>query len=337
MSQDEFIVGFQKAINKSMSYGVKFAHRKINNGMDDYCESTGIAKWATDKGYTNFDPHSLAQCMLMNPGNDLKLNVDVGGDGVLVPVTIPAKYLGLAKYERTYNALELSLERPFDGKWGLQGSYTYSKSKGTAEGYVQSNLDQADAGVTQDFDFGSFTNGANGYLPNDRTHVFKLFGNYSINDNFRLGMNASVASGRPTSCIGFVPETVPDYLGPDGTTTGGSGSYNSASSYYCLNSQGVTTLGQRGSEKRTPWTSSLDLSASYTMKLANNNKLTFQIDVFNVFNTSTVLEWNETRDFSRATSINTSIASPGQLNMNYQSPTSFQSPRSARLTGRYEF
>lgn len=182
MSQDEIILGFQKAINKSLSFGVKYVNRKINNGMDDYCSHTGISKWAEDKGYTNFDVGSMASCVLMNPGNDLKLNVDIGGDGKLVPSTIPASYLGLAKYTRTYIALELSLERPFDGKWGLQGSYTYSKSKGTAEGYVQSNLDQDDAGVTQDFDFGSFSDGANGYLPNDRTHVFKLFGSYLLSE-----------------------------------------------------------------------------------------------------------------------------------------------------------
>ena len=337
MSQDEFILGFQQAISKSMSYGVKYAHRKVNNGMDDYCASTSRNKWAKDNGYTNFDYHSLAQCVLLNPGNDLKLKMDLQNDGKLTAVTIPASYLGLAKYSRTYDSMELTLDRPFDGKWGLSGSYTYSKSKGTAEGYVQSNLNQEDAGVTQDFDFGSFTDGANGYLPNDRSHVFKLFGNYAIDENFRLGMNASIASGRPTSCIGFVPDTVPDYLGPGGGTTGGSGAYSSASSYYCLNAQGVTTLGQRGSEKRTPWSKSLDLSASYTMKLSNANKLTFQADVFNVFNSASVLEWDETRDFSRSTSIGTSIAKPGQFNQNYQSPTSFQTPRYVRLTARYEF
>jgi hypothetical protein len=337
MSQDEFIIGFQKAISKNLAFGMKYANRKINNGMDDYCSAVGINKWAQDKGYTNFDYHTLAQCMLMNPGNDLKIQMDVADDGKLVPVTIPASYLGLAKYSRTYNALEVSLERPFDGKWGLQGSYTFSKSKGTAEGYVQSNLDQEDAGVTQDFDFGSFSDGASGYLPNDRTHAFKLFGNYQLNDNIRFGMNASLSSGRPTSCIGFVPSTAPDYLGPGGGTSGGSGAYSSASSYYCLNKQGVTTLGTRGSEKRTPWSGSLDLSAAYLMKMDNGNKMTFQIDVFNVFNTSTVLEWNEVRDFSRSTSIGTSVASPGKFNSNYQSPTTFQSPRSARLTARYEF
>jgi hypothetical protein len=342
MSQDEYILGFQQAISKSLSYGVKYAHRKVNNGMDDYCEATGIAKWAKDKGYNNFDYSSLAQCMLMNPGNDLHLNVDLNNDGKLVNSVIPASYLGLARYTRTYEALELSLERPFDGKWGLQGSYTYSKNKGSAEGYVQSNLDQADAGVTQDFDFGSFTNGANGYLPNDRTHVFKLFGNYSLNESFRVGFNAVVASGRPTSCIGFVPESVSDYFGPSSTpakpsTTGGSGAYTSASSYYCLNSQGVSVLTQRGTGPRTPWTRNFDIQAAYMLKLPNANKVTLALDIFNIFNTQTVTEWNEVRDYSRGATNGATLEHPGQVNMNYRNPTSFMSPRSARITARYEF
>jgi hypothetical protein len=104
-----------------------------------------------------------------------------------------------------------------------------------------------------------------------------------------------------------------------------------------LNSQGVTTLTQRGTGPRTPWTRNFDIQAAYMLKLPNANKMTLALDIFNIFNTQTVTEWNEVRDFSRGTSIGTSVASPGQFNMNYRSPTSFMSPRSARITARYEF
>ena len=77
------------------------------------------------------------------------------------------------------------------------------------------------------------------------------------------------------------------------------------------------------------------------MKLANSNKLTFQLDLFNIFNSQQVLEWNETPDYSRGTSPftdpDTGIFYPGQLSQNYQSATGFQAPRSGRLTARYEF
>ncbi|MDB5953109.1 MAG: TonB-dependent receptor [Massilia sp.] len=318
MSQDEFILGFQKAVAKGWSMGAKATHRKINNGMDDYCSHIGFEKWAADNKYTNFDSSTMAGCIMVNPGNDVNLQVDVNNDGKLKDVTIPAKYLGLAKYTRVYNALELTLDHPFNGQWGLNASYTWSKTKGTAEGYVNSVINQEDAGVTQDFDFGSLTDGSDGYLANDRRHVFKAYGNYALTPELRLGFNATVASGRPINCIGYVPSTVPDYEDAR--------NYTVASSYYCLNSAGVSVLTPRGTSGRTPWTGSLDLQLAY-MPQMGKGKLTLQADVFNVFNSQKTTEYNETRDSVEA----------GQLSLNYLQPTSFQTPRSVRLTARYEF
>jgi hypothetical protein len=162
-----------------------------------------------------------------------------------------------------------------------------------------------------------------------------------LTETVRLGFNATAASGRPTSCIGFVPGTQPDYSDAVG--------YSTASSYYCLQSDGPdvgrkSVLGQRGTAGRTPWTTSLDLQFAYVPKMAKG-KLSLQMDIFNFFNSQKVVEWNETRDFSRATTVDTTTTVPpgttpvveGQLSKNYQRPTSFQQPRSVRLTARYEF
>lgn len=323
MSQDEYIIGFQKALAKGWTGGLKYTHRVINNGMDDWCDPASVGKWANANGFPNFDYHTMASCQLINPGRDVTLNLDVKNDGVLVPTTIPAAATGIALYTRKYDSLEFSFERAFDGKWGLAGSYTYSQSKGTAEGYVNSTINQEDAGVSQDFDFGTFTDGSDGFLPNDRTHAVKLFGTYGITENFRIGANLNSTSGRPLSRIGFVPST----------TTGGAASYTSASTYYYLNSQGVTVLGQRGDAGRTPWNHTLDLQAAYIHKMGKN-KVTFQADVFNVFNTQEATELSEINDYSRGT---TTVGAPGRLSLNYGNPTSFQTPRSVRLTARYEF
>jgi hypothetical protein len=324
MSQDEFILGFQQAIAKGWSLGAKGIYRKVQNGMDDYCSHSAFEKWALDNGHPNFDTSTMAQCMMVNPGNDVTLQVDIDNNGKLQPITFPAKYIGLERYTRTYKALELTLDRPFDGVWGLNASYTLAQSKGTAEGYVNSIINQEDSGVSQDFDFPSLTRGTDGYLANDRRHVFKAYGNYMLNDTMRLGFNATVASGRPISCIGFVPETAPDFDDAAGYTT--------ASSFYCLNDKGVSELHQRGTFGRTPWTSSLDLSFAWMPKIGKN-KVTFQVDVFNVFNQQEVTEVDEQRDYSRSTT----TLEEGRLNLNWKRPTSFQSPRSVRFTARYEF
>ncbi len=326
MNQDEFILGVQKALSKQLIVGAKVTYRKINAGMDDYCDHTRIADWIT----ANINPDfvdNLATCVLMNPGRDLSLKVNLNDDGKLSPLTIPASALGLAKYERTYKSLELTFERPFDGKWGLQGSYTWSKSQGTAEGYVQSNLNQEDAGVTQDFDFGSFTDGAKGLLPNDRRHVFKVFGAYQLADEWRLGFNGTLASGRPISCIGFVPPTVSDFDGSSG--------YSSASAYYCITDPNKPpSVVPRGTSGTTPWTTNFDLSVAYTPQWAQK-KLTLQAAIFNVFDSQKATEVNEVRDYSRQESNSTTF--PLRQSANYKSPTSFQTPRYVRLTARYEF
>ncbi len=332
MNQDELILGLQRALSPSLSYGVKYTKRRINAGMDDYCGTAPIAKWAKEQGYTKFDWKSLAGCVLMNPGEDLTLMMDLNGDGKLVRGTIPAKYLGVAKYERLYDALEFSLERPFDGKWMSGASYVWSKSRGSAEGYVQSNLNQGDAGITQDFDFGSFTDGAYGYLPNDRRHQLKLYGFYRYNENWVMGINSRLNSGRATSCLGYVPTTVPDYLGASGTTSGGSGAYGSASSYYCLNKDGVSELHQRGTGPRTPWTSQLDLSLNYVKKFGDQT-LNIQFSLVNLFDSRTVQEWQERSDYSRGTS----KTPPGRFSQNYQNASVVQSPRYLRISARYEF
>lgn len=324
MSQDEYILGFEKNVIKGWTLGVKATHRKVNNGMDDYCSHLAFEKWAADNNHPDFDSSTMAQCMLVNPGEPVTLQVDLDNTGKLSTVTFPASYIGLEKYTRTYDAIELKLDRPFDGKWGIQGSYTWSKNKGTAEGYVNSVINQEDAGVSQDFDFPSLSRGANGYTSNDRTHVFKLFGNYMLNDTMRLGFNATIASGRPTSCIGYVPYTAPDYS--DAVN------YSTASSYYCLNAAGKSELHNRGTAGRTPWTNSLDVQFAYMPRISKG-KVTLQMDIFNLFNSNSIVEWNEQRDYSRSTT----SATQGKLNPNYQSGTSFQTPRTVRMTARYEF
>jgi len=199
---------------------------------------------------------------------------------------------------------------------------------------VQSDLQQDDAGLTQDFDFGSLTDGSYGRTPNDRTHQVKLFGNYAVTESFRLGFAANIASGRQTSCIGFVPKTVPDFYGPDGSTKGGSGAYSSPSSYYCLNDQGVSVLGHRGNGIQLPWSAVFNLDASYLIKLDNNRLVTLQAKIFNLFNSHTVTSVNQVRDYSRDTTQN---ASGNLLNPNYQQPTGFLDPRRLSLQARYEF
>jgi hypothetical protein len=325
MNQDELTLGFQKAIAKGLTFGVKGVYRKVNAGMDDTC-NTGdgnewaVTRWAADNGYTDYDPHTNSSCVLLNPGNDTDLALDLDGSGNLQNVTIPAKYWDLPKYKRTYKAVEFTLEKPFDGKWGGQINYVYSKSQGNSEGYVISGLNQEDPGATQDWDFPGYLHGADGYLPNDRRHSLKIYGTYAATDEIRVGGNMTFTSGRPYSCMGYIPREV------------ATEQWTAIDSYYCRTDANTVALIPRGTAGRTPSTYQVDLQLAYTPKWADN-KLTFQADVFNVLNSRKATEYNESRDYD----LSSSGAPPYRLNQNYLQPTSFQQARYVRLTARYEF
>ncbi|MEP1741716.1 MAG: TonB-dependent receptor [Kangiellaceae bacterium] len=321
MFQDEFILGYQQELDNEWIVGAKYINREVKDGMDDYCSHQVFADWAAENGYDNFDTSSMASCMMMNPGKDFSIALDLENDGNFTDVVIPAERFGLEAYKRTYNALEFSAERVTDN-WSFQTSYTYAKSEGNSEGYVNSTQEQDDAGLTQDLDHALFQHGADGYLPNDRRHSIKAYGAYAINDELSVSANFLAQSGRPISCTGWVPLDDPA-LGEDA----GNLVFYGASSFYCVDENGVSQLGQRGNKGRTPWTYTIDLGASYQPSWADN-KLTLRMDILNLFDFDKVTSFNEQGDIDRS--------NPRQ-NPNFLTPNSWQAPREVRLSARFKF
>lgn len=343
MYQDEYILGFQHEMGANWSLGLRAIYRKVKSGFDDYCGHNAFNEWAADNG---FDPAfatdgvgtDMAGCIIMNPGEDVTLALDPDNNGSLTKYNVPARYLGVPEYQRKYNAVEFFFEKAKADGWYMQGSYTLAKSKGNVEGYVNSTLEQDDAGATQDFDFAAFEDGAYGYLPNDRRHTLKLFGAYDITDEWAVSANVLVQSGRPVNCNGFIPVAALGIEDPDA----GSISAYSGSSFYCLDPSGSIVdsgedgvsgtpddihyrLGNRGDRGRTPWTHTFDAGVSYTPNWANG-KLNLQLKVFNLLNSSTVTEYNET---------STSVSTQSVVNPDFLNDLNYQTPRSVRLTARY--
>jgi hypothetical protein len=318
MYQDELILGGQVQVTENWMVGARLTRREVKSGMDDTCTTNPWIDWASDNGYTDFDAGSVPSCYFFNPGDDVTLNVDLDGDGTVELATLPASYLGMPEYRRNYTALEFFWERTGE-KFNLQGSYIFARTRGNIEGYVNSTLEQEDPGLTQDFDHRLFTDGSYGPTPNDRQHTLKLFGVYTLTPEWQLGGNLIVQSGRPINCQGYIP-----LEGIEQPDLGSLTSY-SGSSFYCLNADGVRVLGQRGDQGRTPWTWTFDLTAAYVPNWADN-KLRFKLDVFNLFNNDRVTEYNEFSEASR------DVLSP-----NYLNDVNYQSPRSLRVTVRYDF
>jgi len=317
MYQDEYILGGQYALTDHQNIGVKGIYRKLKAAIDDNCDYTPIYDMAVADGLDPVLPSSgFPYCRMFNPGADSVFLTDIENNGVLTEYTVPGELLSPAA-KRSYEALEFSWDGAWD-KWFASASYTMAWSKGNTEGGVKSDIGQADTSVTQDFDYKELAVDSYGYLPNDRRHSLKLFGNYQFNDEWSAGGNLLVQSGRPINCLGVL---YPYH--------GGIHPYG-ASFFRCGTTEAGGVSGPsepvpRGTAGRLPWTNSIDLNVAYFPKWASG--LMFKIDVFNVF------------DSQKVTSV-TEVAEDGTTGVplnTYLVPRGFQTPRSVRFMVQYDF
>jgi len=352
MYQDEYILGFQKQMSENISFGVRGIYRDLKRAIDDICDVRPIYQWAYDHGLSPYPgTPAFPYCRLYNPGQDGIWTVDVDADGTLETVVIPKDEVweegnafnitpGTLKMgpesKRTYSALEFF----FQGNWDklfLQGSYTYSRSRGNTEGGVKSDIGQDDTGTTQDFDYPELMIGAYGDLPNDRRHSLKLFGSYDLTDEWRVGANLLIQSGRPLNCFGIYGNDPAGYRNsyfscdsgdlvdqadiPPGEDDHAWYSSGSPSRY------NGRTIVSRGSAGRTPWTTSLDLNLAYAPNWAEGLK--FKVDVFNVFNKRKPVALNEDGE--------NSVGDPVPAADTYLMPIDWQQPRYVRFMVQYDF
>ena len=299
MYQDELILGFDHRISPDWNWGLKGTYRTLKRIVDDSCPDIFNGK-----------------CYIVNAGQSNTF-WEQQADGSYKKVTYSAEQMGMPKPKRTYSALDFYLEHPLSDRWSAKFLYTFSRSYGNTEGPVNSDrANGSDSGfndstsTTQDYDKPLLMERAYGALNNDRTHQFKAYGTYKFNDEWTFGGSMSVVSGRPVSCYAHYPTPLP--------------SYDSAYYWYCgLPGTDEFKQTHRGSEGRTPWLTTVNLSASYTPRWAEGLKLS--VDVMNVFDTRTAVIY-ETRSTSSHTEINKLWGLPD-----------YNDPRTVTFSASYEF
>jgi hypothetical protein len=307
--QDEFAIGFAKALNPQLNVGAKFTFRTLRSAIDDFCDGRPFDAWAARNGIdTTADPFAdNFNCALFNPGQANSFLQDVNGDGVLEKVDLSAEDLGYPKVKRRYFALDFFFEKPFDGKWYARLDYTFSKNYGNTEGQLLSDIGQGDVATTQAFDFPEISEGSNGLLPNDRRHQFKAIAYYQATPEWGFGVNGLLASGRPKNCIGSYPD-------PNNAAS----AYGSAF-FYC---DGVGT--PRGSKGRLPWDFRIDANVIYKPEFAKG--LQFKVDAFNLLNRQAAETIDELYN-----------EDSGQLSATYGRVISYTAPRAFRLSVQYDY
>ncbi len=311
--QDEFIAGFTQLLG-SWVVGAKGTQRILRNAIDDYCDIDLVLAKARSLGYDVTTDSNPVSCWLFNPGKSNTFNlVDTSGNYVSVPVSKDEFHF--PEFKRKYYSLEAFLEHPFDGTWYGKLTYVFSRSYGTTEGQLRSDLFRESRGTgqtavstTQDWDNQWIMVNTNGPQNNDHTHQLKLYGYYQFTPEWLVSANFSVISGAPKPCLG--------YYGEDRTDPAGYGN-----SYHFCDGQPSPP----GSHGRLPWFHQLDLGVAYRPAFADG-KLGFSANVFNVFNEQTVVAIFPNYE-----------SNPNKPNPLYGTATSRQLPRYVRLSVSYDY
>ncbi|HET6806605.1 MAG TPA: TonB-dependent receptor [Frateuria sp.] len=341
IKQQEFILGVDKKLSENWTAGVRYIHRDLKNTIDDFCNWTPFYNYAVAHGLDGADPsappETMPGCWIVNPGHAADFSIDVNGDGTLDEVHLSKEELGLPEAKRKYDGVEFSLEKQWADHWYFKASYVWAHNHGNTEGLVKSDFNnaQSDTGVTQDFDFPELMIGANGNLPNDRRHTFKVYGAWEPASEWTLSGNLLVQSGRPENCLGVNPAAY--------SQQGGVSSYLGGSSFFACNGQVVP----RGSVGNEPWLWNLDIGAQYRPDWMKG--LTFGLDIMNVFNRHTVVKRDERGEYARKVGQGVPGANydPNDPNQQYVKftrygstfgiPRDFQPPRYVRITAEYDF
>ena len=308
---DETILGGRYTINDLWSVGLTATYRNIKNVSEDSDFNDAIISYLDAAGLDSSQWVGGSSYYVWNVGNHdvtIKLKNVLPGETEARTITLTADQLGHYKdAKREYKALSFDFKRAFDGKWGLQGSYVWSRLNGNYNGTVTEygNTVQTDAGATYAWDSPGMENYGSGILPGNRDHTFKLWGSYAITPSFLVGANVLVQSPERFSCLG---------LNADDSYAYGYGDV----SHYCGGEPA-----KLGEGLESDWTKTIDVSLRYTMpeKYSVGGKLVLRADIFNLFDQHAVLTRYVTYDGDEI----------GLIDSSYGNVTNYSTPRYMRL------
>ncbi len=263
--QDELTIGIEKALDPTLSIGLKGTYRTLGRTIEDRC----------DLNYN--DPLSNGStCALFNPGSD-GLSASGGitscnGTGNPTDPTagqgcddehqpgLPGVPVGDAK--RIFRGIELVARKQFSNQLWAQMSFLYSSLRGNYSGAISEATGQTDPGINADYDYYQFNFNAYGDLELDRPVQARIDAVYNAPFGLSLGDGFYVRSGLPISRLGWFNTFYP----------------------------GTLYLDQRGSLARTPTDYDLNLSLAYDMNLGPVT-ITPQLYLFNVINNQTAFAY----------------------------------------------
>ena len=257
-SSDELIFGFQWEFRQGWQAGVKSIQRSLNDAIEDMSLDFGRNYVIGNPGrdlFIEFDPANKDLAALAPA-----FHCPLGGTCRITNRDLKrAGFDAFPKATRDFRGYEFTLEKAVSKLFWFNLSYLNSETKGNYRGRYFSETEERDPNLTEAFDVPALVVNTDGFLPQDRKHQAKLFGNFRVTPNLNVGSSYRYATGMPVSSTtdpagGSTPFFGPIYLLP------------------------------RGLSGRTPTTQNWDLSISYDVRDSGKMKMTMFLDVFNVLN-----------------------------------------------------
>jgi hypothetical protein len=343
--QDEVAGGYEHEFAHNLTFTGRFVYRDLRRILEDM---SGInvtqALAGVPQIYVVGNPsktldifQNVSPCSNPGVGNCTSSGYTAFANGTTNPIGADGIPDGFPNPYRIYKSGEFIISKRFSNVQ-LYASYVLSKLDGNYQGSFRSDNGQNDPNISSMFDFtnsdGRLTGqDVPGLLETDRTHQFKLFGNYMWH-NFMFGASWLPTSGTPITDLldhpaylnaGEVP-VCPNASGPQPLST-----TITAASFNCPG-------GPRGALGRTAWTFDFNLHGDYTIKLGERMRLKFVADLFNIFNEQKLVRVNQFGEVG---------GSPGTANPDFLKPAlsgdpvtfadPYENPFSARLAVRFEF
>ena len=317
--QDEFILGFQQAINQAWSYGVNATYRKMTRAVEDVSTRhvEGCPWYSGDWPILNPGETNTLWC----PTTEEWVTFDNSKDGYKALGS--GEIMGYKKPRRTYKAVELQVDRAWDDKWAFNASYIWSKSEGNLEGPVNSDTGYNDTNLVQYYDHPA-VNERYGVLFNDHRHQFKLRGSYKLNEMWLFGATFSAVSGGPITAYGVRwPNDNRSAGGPGEFSGGGSGWLcESGCSDYTTREFVYSPLGAFG---RMPWVKDLSANVTWTLPVEGVD-LKARFAIYNLLNSQAVVNVHSRYE-----------STPGTEMPYFGQAKGWQSPRYMQLVVTYSF
>ena len=287
--QDEYTIGFDKAIDPTFAVGVKGTYRHLGRTIEDRCDldpaffeanqnSCVIFNPGSDSPYATGDFHGCEGPDfgtfnnpdvpdVFNPSDPTRLVSSGCGSQALTPTSQPLPPGGVYNSavpaaKRNYWAAELVAKKQVGRSFWTQVSYVWSQLRGNYDGAArQANQGQTDPGINADYDYAAFLHNADGKLYLDRPHSFRLDAAYTAPFGLTFGFTGFVRSGAPKDQVGY---------------------FNSGYGSELL-------LLPRGSFGRLPADYEINASLGYTMKISPVD-ITLFLQGFNLINRQTAIQ-----------------------------------------------